>query len=124
MFEPKVNELFTYKGKTYKVFHLDYNTCEFCDFENNLTSDDCKKFNCAACHRKDNLEVIFREVDIKDMIDYLNECIDDELNTYDDLKEQLQDIRDDMATVKDNVEAYLEEIDQWENAYDEVVDYE
>ena len=124
MFEPKVNEIFTYKGKTYKVYHLADNDCKFCDFENNCTSDDCKKFSCAACYRKDNTGVIFREVDIQEMIDYLNECIDDEYNEYDRLKEDLTDIRDDMATVKDNVEAYLTEIEQWENALDEVVDYE
>ena len=63
--ERKVGEVFTYKGKTYKVIEVETDEeCKGCSFE---FSGCCMSFlgDCSPTHRTDGASVIFKE--IKDM---------------------------------------------------------
>ena len=59
--ERKVGEIFTYKGKTYKVLKAT-NGCKDCNFFNQSGPCINEIENCFASYRKDKTSVIFKEI--------------------------------------------------------------
>lgn len=64
MIEPKINDVFEYKGKHYKCVDRESckditTACDVCQ----LSDEACLSYACTASSRDDNTAVIFREVE-------------------------------------------------------------
>lgn len=59
--ERKIGEIFTYKGKTYKILKAT-DGCKGCAFYNQICTDITKKGHCSSSYRVDKTSVIFKEI--------------------------------------------------------------
>lgn len=59
--ERKIGEIFTYKGKTYKILKA-IDGCKGCAFYNQSCADITKKEHCSSSYRVDGISVIFKEI--------------------------------------------------------------
>ena len=59
--ERKVGEIFTHKGKTYKILKA-IDGCKGCTFYGQACADITKKEHCSSSNRVDKISVIFKEI--------------------------------------------------------------
>ena len=123
MIEPKVGEVFEYKGGIYRTYSSEIEICGNCKFRK-FGLDRCEKFSCQSDERKDKTSVIFLEINPNEAITDLENIIKDEENRIVEYKEQIKEIQENIEEIVEDIEYYKNEIENLEEQFKNIPVYE